>query len=245
MVDSQKKLINQLQKDILRWQGFAAPAGGSSNHIGLAEIEDAFPNGVFPKGTIHEFLSFEPEHAAASDGFIGGLLKVLMSEGSACVWIGVSRKLFPIAFSSFGIEPDRIIFLDLKREKDVLWATEEALKCEGLGAVVAELREISFTQSRRLQLAVEKSKVTGFILRTDPLKLSTTACAARWQITPLPSLLDADMPGVGCPRWNVELLKVRNGNPGCWTVQWSANQFMIGLEEKASVEISPQRLKVG
>ncbi|NCD71229.1 ImuA family protein [Mucilaginibacter agri] len=245
MVDTQKKLISQLQKDILRWQGFTAPSGSSHDHIGLGEIEVAFPNGVFPKGTIHEFLTFEPEHTAAGSGFIGGLLKVLMGEGSACLWIGVARKLFPIAFGSFGIEPDRIIFLDLKNEKEVLWATEEALKCEGLAAVVAELREISFTQSRRLQLAVEKSKVTGFILRTDPLKLSTTACAARWQITPLSSLLEGAMPGVGFPRWNVELLKVRNGNPGSWTVEWNAGQFVIVAEERAVAELSHQTLKAG
>ncbi len=28
------------------------------------------------------------------------------------------------------------------------------------------------------------------------------------------------MPGVGAPRWKVELLKVRNGLPGAWIVEW-------------------------
>lgn len=39
---------------------------------------------------------------------------------------------------------------------------EEALKCGGLAAVVGEVQDISFTASRRLQLAVEQSGVTGF-----------------------------------------------------------------------------------
>ena len=38
----------------------------------------------------------------------------------------------------------------------MLWVIEEALKCEGLAAVIGEIKELSFTQSRRLQLAVEK-----------------------------------------------------------------------------------------
>jgi protein ImuA len=31
------------------------------------------------------------------------------------------------------------------------------------------------------------------------------------------------MPGVGFPRWEVELLKVRNGEPGKWIIEWSPN----------------------
>jgi protein ImuA len=36
---------------------------------------------------------------------------------------------------------------------------------EGLAAVVAEIQELSFMTSRRLQLATEQSGVTGFMLR--------------------------------------------------------------------------------
>ena len=42
------------------------------------------------------------------------------------------RTIFPPALKSFGIAPDKIIFIDLKKEKEILWAMEEALKCDGL-----------------------------------------------------------------------------------------------------------------
>jgi protein ImuA len=135
--------------------------------------------------------------------------------------------LFPPALKAFGIEPDRIIFIDLSKERDVLWAMEEALKCEGLAAVVGEIQDISFTASRRLQLAVEQSRVTGFILRHHPRNLNTIACVARWKITTLPSELEEGMPGVGFPRWNVSLLKIRNGRPGTWNMEWSAGAFHL------------------
>lgn len=230
MQETKKDIISQLQKDILLWQGFKPPVAGNKNLVGLGPVEAAFPNGVFPTGALHEFLSELPEHAAASGGFIGGLLATLMQHGSACLWISVSRTLFPPALKAFGVEPHRIIFIDLKREKDVLWAMEEALKCDGLAAVIAEVREISLTASRRLQLAVEQSKVTGFILRNDPRKLSTTACVARWKISPLPSEPEEGMPGIGFPRWNIELLKVRNGNPGSWKMEWAAGRFIAITE---------------
>ena len=150
-----------------------------------------------------------------------------MLKGGACLWISKSRKIFPAALKTFGVEPDNVIFVDVTREKDVLWVMEEALKCEGLAAVIAEVQEISFMESRRLQLAVERSKVTGFVLRTDANRISTTACVARWQITPIATELEAGMPGLGFPRWEVNLLRVRNGNPGSWKVEWATGAFQL------------------
>ncbi len=242
--ETKKDIISQLKKNILLLQGFAPASGNGAESVGLGPVESAFPNGVFPAGAIHEFLSIRPEQAAASGGFISGILNSLMERGGACLWISMSRNLFPPALKVFGVEPDRIIFVDLKRERDVLWVTEEALKCKGLAAVVAEMQEISFTESRRLQLAVEHSKVTGFILRSDPRKLSATACAARWNITSLPSEFNDSMPGVGFPRWNVELLKVRNGNPGSWKMEWSGGRFSQ-VPEFVEAALLPESLKAG
>ena len=150
-----------------------------------------------------------------------------MRNGGVAVWVSPSKTIFPPALKQFGIEPDRIVFIDLQKEKEILWTMEEALKCEGLAAVVGEIPEISLTASRRLQLAVEQSRVTGFILRNHPRNLHTNACISRWKITPLPSELIDDMPGIGFPRWNVELLKIRNGKPGTWQMEWASGRFHL------------------
>lgn len=241
---TKKDIIIQLQKSILLMEGFTPPVSGAADSVGLGQIEGAFPNAIFPTGAIHEFLSLVPEQAAANGGFISGILHTLMQHGGACLWISKCRTLFPPSLKVFGVEPDRLIFIDLKRERDVLWAMEEALKCKGLAAVIGELGEISFTQTRRLQLAAEQSRVTGFVLRSDPMKISATACVARWNITPLPSELEDGMPGVGFPRWNVELLKVRNGNPGKWKVEWSAGRFRPVPELTEAILLS-ESLKAG
>lgn len=209
--------------------------------FGLGPMEETFPGGVFPTGTIHEFICEAPEHTAASGGFIAGILSQLMAGSGACLWISRSRTMFPPALKGFGVEPDRIIFANLPREKDVLWAMEEALKCEGLAAVCCELSEISFLQSRRLQLAVEQSKVTGFIVLSDARKLGATTSAARWRIRPMPSVLEEGMPGVGLPRWQVELVKVRNGNPGSYQLGWKAGRFLPLVPAQTIVARSQER----
>ena len=245
-MDNKRELVNKLQQDILLWQGFKPQSAGKADAIGLGEIEDAFPGGVFPKKAIHEFITLDPEDSAATDGFIGGLLSILMKDGAACVWISTSRKLFPLSLRLFNADPERIIFLDVQTEKDVLWIMEESLKCEGLAVVVAELTELSLIASRRLQLAVEQSGVTGFILRKDAHKSASTVATARWKISPLPSVTEQGMPGLGFPRWQVELLKVRSGKPGGWVLEWAGDGFrQLAPEQEQTIWSAPEQRQIG
>ena len=224
MLAAKKDIIAQLQKDILLLQSFRQPSANPAINLGLESIQRSFPNAVFPLAAIHEFLSRSTDDAAATSGFVAGILTSLMQNGGASLWVSSSRTLFPPALRSFGIDPEKIVFLDLKKEKDVLWAMEEALKCEGLTAVIGEIQQLDFVASRRLQIAVEQTRVTGFILRHNPRNLNITASVSRWKISSLISF-NEELPGVGFPRWNVELLKVRNGKPGSWQVEWTGKQF--------------------
>lgn len=239
MTGTKADIIAQLIRDILPLQGFKRTLNPAVLNMGLGAIKNAFPNAEFPLGAVHELITTGSENAAVTGGFIAAVLSSLMRKGGACIWISSCRTIFPPALTSFGIAADKVIFIDLKKENEILWAIEEALKCDSLSAVVGEMQDLSFTASRRLQLAVEQSQVTGFILRRNPRSLNTTACVTRWKITSLSSELPVDMPGVGFPRWKVELLKVRNGRPDTWEIEFVAGRFRhiakitaIPLEQK-------------
>jgi len=208
-------------------QGFRTTRNLSDVDLGLGQINQAFPNENFPLTAVHEFLSMDAEHAAATNGFVSCIVSSLMKNNGAAVWIGRERKIFPPALKSFAICPDQIIFIVAKSQKEILWCMEEALKCEGLAAVICEIKEISFTESRRLQLAVEKSRVTGFIIRDQPRNIGVNACVSRWKISSIQSEPVDGLPGIGFPRWNIELLKIRNGKPGSWQVEWSHGKLQI------------------
>jgi protein ImuA len=225
MSSTKADIIARLQRELLPLQGFKPITGSTSVDVGLGRIKDAFPSGSFPLGAVHEFCCSSSEESASTGGFIAGIIGSLMRNGGVSLWISCSRTIFPPALKYFGIDPDKIIFIDLQKQRDVLWAMEEALKCDGLASVVAEINELSFTASRRLQLAVEQSRVTGFILYNNFRKLNTTACLTRWKVTPLSSMFVDGMPGVGFPRWNIELMKVRNGRPGVWQIEWREQRF--------------------
>jgi protein ImuA len=217
-----RSIIEQLQQQIERLQGSQTCSAHYKASLGLGAIETAFPGKVFTKGAVHELISNSSEQASCTSGFISVLLGKLIQQSGYCLWISHTprRSVFPNALKKFGIDPEKILFVDAARAKDALWAIEEALKCDALTAVVGEITELSFNDSRRLQLAVEKSQVTGFIHRFRPKTENPVACVSRWKISPVASSI-TDNTGVGFSRWHVELLKVRNGKPNEWQVQWS------------------------
>jgi protein ImuA len=223
-------IIDALQHEILLLQGFKLVGTNTVNKIGIEKIEKNFPKSCFPIAAIHEFICRDIETAAATSGFITGILSRLMRNEGISIWIHSNRNIFPPGLKTFGIDPDKIIFINLKNAKEILWTIEECLKCGGLKAVIGEIKDISFIASRRLQLAIEQSGVAAFLLRES---IHPIVSASRWQIKHLPSELEQDLPGVGYSRWNVELLKARNGNPGQWQIEWADGKFrLIPLNEE-------------
>lgn len=219
-----REIARQLQAKINALQGLdkVNPEYATAE---LYPFSAAFPGNSFPTGAIHEFISYEAADAASTSAFITAITGKLIKEGSLCLWVANNRKVFPAALKHFGLEPDRVVFINATLKKDALWVIEEALKCEALTAVIGEVSELSFTDSRRLQLAVEQSGVTGFIHRYCPRIENAVACTTRWKISTMPSLAEDNLPGVGHSNWNVQLIKVRNGRPHAWQVSWQNKNF--------------------
>jgi protein ImuA len=217
-----QEIFRSLKRQILRLEGFKEPSVHETTRLG--RMADAFPNGVFPFAALHEFCYYTPEEATVSAAFISALLSSSVHKEHNIVWIGSSQKIFPPALKWFGLLPHQVLFLHVRKEADVLWAMQEALKCSSLAAVIGELPEIDLTTSRRFQLATEEAGVGCFMLRGRPKNLLTTA-VSRWHIQSLGSNIEDGLPGLGHPRWRVNLLKVRNGKVGSWDIEWSAGSF--------------------
>ena len=243
LMNTKSNIITQFKNEIFSLQRFKTPLHSAVLDVGLQPIKNAFPGAEFPLGSIHEFLCETIEDVAATNGFIAGITSAFMRNGGVAIWISPTRTIFPPALKSFGISPEKVIFIDLQNEKEILWVIEEALKCDGLSAVIGETRHLSLITSRRLQLAVEKSLVTGFIIRTNRNNINATACTARWRVKHLKTVSENHLPGVGFPRFNIELLKVRNGKPGAWQLEWAAGKFTH--ISNVAVVIPQQQKKAG
>lgn len=218
---SNQELIRDLRLRIA-----ALEHGGTTRSVvpfGDAAIDRALPGGGLPQGALHECAGggLGAVHGAAAALFVAGILARLKGQ---VLWCLRTRDLFAPALAGAGLSPDRVIYAEGGDDKMILLCMEEGLRHKGLAGVVGEVTRFPLTASRRLQLAAETSGVTGFVIRrwrkvAEAEEFNQlTAAATRWRITAAPSI-QLPVPGVGRPRWKLELLRCRGGDSAEWVVE--------------------------
>jgi protein ImuA len=95
------------------------------------------------------------------------------------------------------------------------------------------------TESRRFPLAAEGASNIGLIIRrwrrhqeaTD--FGNPTASATRWRVSSIPSQ-PLPVPGVGKPRWLLELMRARGSDSRDWTVEACDQRGLMRLTTETS-----------
>jgi len=197
--------------------------------FGLAAIDDALPGGGLPLGALHEMrgAAGDEEDGAVAAAFLAGILARLDPERPV-LWCQAENDLYGPGVAAAGLGADRLIVARCRDDRERLWAMEEGLHSPALAAVLGEVGVLSLTAGRRLQLAAEATGVTGFVLsrwRESVIaareRQSSSVATTRWQVTAMAGDLSAGEPGVGRPRWQLDLLRCRGGIPGSWIVEAS------------------------
>src|SRR6516162_2232945 len=198
--------------------------------FGVAAIDRVLPGGGLARGALHEILGMggDEEDGAVAAGFAAGILGRLTGAGNGgtVLWCLPRPDLYGPGLAGHGLDPARLVLVQAPRDSEILWAMEEGLRAPGIAAVVGEVGTLTAVASRRLQLAAERSGITAFLLRRwrDSGQAARErnlpdAAVTRWRIAASPSQPPWGEPGVGRPRWRVELLRCRGGEPACWEVE--------------------------
>jgi protein ImuA len=144
-------------------------------------------------------------------------------EVGVVLWCLPRPDLYGPGLAAHGLDPGGVVLVRASRDAEILWAMEEGLRAPGIVAVVGEVGSLPMVASRRLQLAAERSGITALLLRrwrdggqAVRERALPNAAVTRWRIAALPSRPMRDEPGVGHPRWRVELLRCRGGEPASW-----------------------------
>jgi protein ImuA len=110
-----------LQNEIFSLLGFQPANVTAQSDFGLVPIASSFPDHTFPYSALHEFICESPQEVAASSAFVTGLLSTLLQKGGIVLWISTRHLVFPPALKGFGINPEQIIFINLRKEKEAIW----------------------------------------------------------------------------------------------------------------------------
>lgn len=195
-----------------RWPGSRAPQAG-------ATLSEVFP---------------EPGAEAAATGFV---LAQLGPGTAPIVWIQdrlVQREMGRPFLAGLRMQRP-LMLMQVSRPLDAMAAAEEALRCRGLAAVIAETRgappSLGFTAMKRLAMRAEASGVPCWLIRQEAT-VDLSAARDRWRIATLPSQANPyDPRAPGSARWRVELFRSRDGRPGEWVVQHERAQ-VDGTEDR-------------
>lgn len=166
---------------------------------GFDSLDASLPGGGWPTRSLTEVLS--PQAPLCEWSLLGGCIPSLM-EGDGQILL-VSPPLPPHAggLAQRGVHPDRLVWIRAKAPADRLWITEQLVKSNPRGAVMAWLPQARADQIRRLQVHAQSCQSPVFLFRPT---------GAQREASPAPLRLLASL-GSG---WNihVQILK-RRGTP--------------------------------
>ena len=215
----------------------AAPARGVAP-FGDERIDGALPGRGLPLGRWHELAGegLELETAAAA-GAMAALMAAPLATKGAVVWVMRRDDLYAPGLEGLGFPADQLIQVRARDEAQALAAFEDALAAAGVAAVIGEAEEVDLTAGRRLQLACERRGATGFVIRRRPFggpsggrakrAAGGSAASTRWTIACAPSVPQPGEPGLGAPRWTLELERCRGGRPGAWIVEQTDGPYPL------------------
>jgi protein ImuA len=224
----ERALLPELRERIRRIERPAMTVHGGLP-FGVAAIDRVLPSGGLARGALHEILgaSGDEEDGALAAAFVASILgRLIAIEDGMALWCLPRPDLYGPGLAAHGLDPGRLVLVRAPRDAAILWAMEEGLRAPGIAAVVGEVGALPAVASRRLQLAAERSGVTALLLRrwrdggqAARERALPNAAITRWRVAALPSQPPRGAPGVGRPRWRVELLRCRGGEPACWEVE--------------------------
>lgn len=183
--------------------------------FGLPALDRKLPGGGLALGCLHEVAGGGngAVDAAAATCFAAG---IAARTSGKVLWCVARQDLFAPGLDQSGLAPDRVIHVEAGDDKSVLACMEEGLRHGGLGAVVGDVARLPMVASRRLHLAAKGTDTIGIALRRWRRQSDAgyfgqpTAAMTRWRISSLPSV-PLPVPGVGRPRWLIELVRARAG----------------------------------
>lgn len=197
------------------------------------EINQHLPWGGLPLAGLHELLSDAPGHATAFAALMLARAQALLPRRAA-LWIAAEPDAYLPGLAGLGLDTTRLFLLRAPRQRDALWAAEEALRSPATAAVLLlGARALDMTAARRLQLAAETGGGIALLLREEASTPGPTTALTRWRITP--RALSATPHHLGPPAWEVTLLRARGGQPGTWLLEWDQATGQLATPAAAPV----------
>ena len=176
------------------WRAAGLPlAEETTLSTGEPALDAVLPGGGWPVGALTELLQPQP-HAHLWRLLAPGLAQALARQAGPVVLVAPPRTPFVPGLAALGLPAERWLWVNAETPAARLWATEQALRCAEVAAVLAWLPQAGAADLRRLQLAAQRYRQLLFVMR--PCAAQSQASPARLRLMVEEGAAQADVSGL-------------------------------------------------
>jgi protein ImuA len=235
MMSARMSTLATLRRQLARQDGACVTDRAA---LGYEAADHALQGGL-ALGAVHEVFAEGSRHSASASGFVLGLTARVLRR-RPLLWIGTDfgeREMGALSMRGLvelGLDPRLMVAVRVSDVENALRTAADALACDALGAVVLEVwgetRHLDLVASRKLTLAAQSSRVTGFLLRMATSPQPSTA-ETRWIVrtahSPPAASWSAPWNVWGTPVFDAQLVRNRHGPIGRWTMEWKCDECLF------------------
>jgi protein ImuA len=161
------------------WCGNEVSTGASRTvPTGYATLDKALPGQGWPTASLCELL--QPQAAVCEWRLLGPALPGLLADKAARIYLVAPPQIpHAMGLAQLGLPPEQLVWIDAKGAQERLWVTEQLLKSEPAGAVIAWLPQARQEQIRRLQVHAIHCDAPVFLVRPETAMGEASAAPLR------------------------------------------------------------------
>jgi protein ImuA len=178
-VDAHAGLQESLHADVWHAHSLATPVSRVVA-TGQAVLDAQLPGGGWPVGALTELLQAPGVHSEWR------LLAPALARCGTAAVVLVAPPYVPFApaLAARGVASPRLLWVHTSVAAQRLWATEQALRCAGVDAVLAWLPQARPDQLRRLQMAASEYNRLLFVMRPSAARQESSPAMLRLALEP-------------------------------------------------------------
>jgi protein ImuA len=146
------------------WLG--SDLGGSACRTvpsGFTALDAQLPGGGWPTHALTELLT--PQAALCEWRLLGPAIGTMLDDGGRIYLIAPPKQPHAAGLAQLGVAPEQIVWIEAATPVDRLWVTEQIVKSDPAGAVLAWLPQARPEQIRRLQVHALACDAPVFLFR--------------------------------------------------------------------------------
>ncbi|MCP3706622.1 translesion DNA synthesis-associated protein ImuA [Paraburkholderia sp. CNPSo 3274] len=174
------------------WQGDQlARASERTVPSGHATLDAQLPGAGWPSGSLTELLV--EQGGVGEMRLVAPALRALtVQAGRHVLLVAPPWRPYACALKAWGLALERVIWVRAA-EDEAAWVAEQALKQEGMGAVLLWQTKARPDAVRRLQVAAQDSQALAFLVRPLAARNQSSPAPLRMTCSPVPPPDDANL----------------------------------------------------